>query len=255
MKKPIIIIGLGEMGGVFSRAFLKAGYPVYPVTRNTDMQALANQVDAELVINATGENDLQASLSQMPKKWLEQCVLIQNELLPNDWLKQSIATPTVISVWFEKKPGMDFKVIVPSPAFGPHADTLKDALNTLNIAVDVQTNLTQMTFELVRKNMYILASNICGLAVQGNVGELKQKHSSLLNNVNQDLLKIQQHLTGQQFNESELFESVAVAFEGDLEHKCMGRSAPARLARALSIAQENNIEVSELQRIADTYLN
>jgi len=42
MKKPIIIIGVGEMGGVFARAFLKEGHPVYPVSRQTDMPALSN---------------------------------------------------------------------------------------------------------------------------------------------------------------------------------------------------------------------
>ena len=39
------------------------------------------------------------------------------------------------------------------------------------------------------------------------------------------------------------------AFEGDLEHKCMGRSAPARLERAISQADEANLEVMTLRGI------
>jgi len=35
MNPPIVIIGIGELGGVFARAFLYAGYPVYPVTRGS----------------------------------------------------------------------------------------------------------------------------------------------------------------------------------------------------------------------------
>ena len=45
MKSPVVLIGIGEMGGVFARGFLRAGYPVYPVTRQTD---LAEAVDALL---------------------------------------------------------------------------------------------------------------------------------------------------------------------------------------------------------------
>ena len=36
MKSPVVLIGIGEMGGVFARGFLRAGYPVYPATRVTD---------------------------------------------------------------------------------------------------------------------------------------------------------------------------------------------------------------------------
>lgn len=251
MKKPIIIIGVGEMGGVFARAFLKAGHPVYPVSRQSDMNTIAETVDAEFVLVATGEADLQNTLKSMPTKWLKQCVLLQNELLPNDWQQHQDIEATVISVWFEKKPGMDFKVIVPSPVFGSHAETIKHALSTLNIDVDIIDNLEDMTFELVRKNVYILASNICGLEVQGNVGQLAENHPDLLDSAIDDILKIQQHLTGQNFNKADVIKAVEVAFNGDKEHMCMGRSAPARLKRALDIAESANLEVKELQRISE----
>jgi len=252
MKKPIIIIGIGEMGGVFARAFLKAGHPVYPVSRQTDLQALANSVDAECVLIATGEADLQNTLNTMPKIWLKQCVLLQNELLPNDWQQHADLDATVISVWFEKKPSMDFKVIVPSPVYGKHANTIKEALGSLNIAVDLKTSLEDMTFELIRKNIYILASNICGLEVQGNVGQLASQHAELLDKVIDDILKIQQHLTGIKYNKESLVKAVEVAFNGDKQHQCMGRSAPARLQRALDIAQKANLKVPELKRIASS---
>jgi prephenate dehydrogenase len=29
MKKPIIVLGIGELGSVFARAFLKNNHPVY----------------------------------------------------------------------------------------------------------------------------------------------------------------------------------------------------------------------------------
>jgi prephenate dehydrogenase len=53
MNQPIVIIGIGELGGVFARAFLHAGYPVYPVTRKMDIDEAANNMpDPQLVLVA-----------------------------------------------------------------------------------------------------------------------------------------------------------------------------------------------------------
>jgi len=41
------------------------------------------------------------------------------------------------------------------------------------------------------------------------------------------------------------------AFDGDPDHGCMGRSAPARLARALQQANEAGLAVPKLRQIAD----
>jgi len=40
------------------------------------------------------------------------------------------------------------------------------------------------------------------------------------------------------------------AFDGDPAHQCMGRSAPARLQRALDHAEEHQLEVPSLAEIA-----
>ena len=175
--------------------------------------------------------------------------LLQNELLPRDWQQQGIVDPTVISVWFEKKPGRDYKVLVPSPVFGPQADLIAQGLAGLDIPVAILANDQDLLFELVRKNLYILTTNICGLETGGTVGELWNDHAILMNHVFDDVLHIQQHLSGKSFNRDRLLSAVLTAFDGDPEHKCMGRSAPARLQRALQIAADAGIEVSELKRI------
>ena len=41
------------------------------------------------------------------------------------------------------------------------------------------------------------------------------------------------------------------AFDGDPEHGCMGRSAPARLQRALELAKAHDIELPEMEKIAN----
>lgn len=252
MNKPVVIIGMGEMGGVFARGFLRCAYPVYPVTRVMNITEVANQIsDPELVVVAVAENDLHAVLEIIPAHWRDRLLLLQNELLPDDWKRHGLNNPTVISVWFEKKKGQDAKVIIPSPVFGPHATHVRDALAAIDIPCSCLASEDELLFELVVKNLYILTSNIAGLETGGTVGELWRDHRDVAEAVVQDVIQLQQALTGQSFDQDELIAAMLRAFDGDPEHKCMGRSAPARLARALQLAQERGIEVPKLQAIAE----
>jgi len=104
MKDVVVLIGVGEMGGVFARGILRSGHPVCPVTRQKPAEAVVKEIpEPEAVVVAVGEKDLQDVLKTIPEEWRDRLVLLQNELLPKDW-KQYQLSPTVISVWFEKKP-------------------------------------------------------------------------------------------------------------------------------------------------------
>ena len=250
MKKAVIVVGIGEMGSVFARGFLRTGHPVYPVVRSVEMEALATEVtDPELVVIAVAEKDIQSVLQQVPAVWRDRLILLQNELLPTDWLQYDL-DPTVISVWFEKKKGMDSKVIIPSPVYGKHAQQVADALSAIHIATRVLNNSDELLFELVLKNVYILTTNIAGLEVGGNVGELWEQHQSVAREVAGEIIGLQQKLTGQSLDAEALINSMVEAFHGDLQHGCMGRSAPARLERALKLADEHGLELNKLKQIA-----
>ena len=246
MKPPVIVIGIGEMGSVFARGFLRLGYPVYPVNRDTDLGVCAaNCPDPELVLVAVAEGDLQAVLDKIPVAWEDRLCLLQNELLPRDWA--AFDNPTVISVWFEKKKGMESKPIIPSPVYGPHAGLVARALETLEIPARVLETPEELRFELVVKNLYILTSNLCGLEVGGTVSELWAKHQDLARRVASEVIELQEALTGTKFEHENLIEAMVTAFEGDPEHQCMGRSAPARLARALEHAAAQSLELPALE--------
>lgn len=254
-RKTVITIGQGEMSGVFNRAFLRMGHPVYPTLRGDDLNAIAKQEeDPELVLIAVGEADLQSVISELPPIWNDRVVLLQNELLPKDWENSPLQSPTIISVWFEKKKGQEYKVIVPSPIHGPKATLIKDALIQLEIPSWTVESDDELLFELVRKNIYILTSNIVGLTLpEGTtVGELNDMHQPFQQAVCSEILEIQYALIGKRLDSTALIESMVVAFKGDLNHKCMGRSAPARLKRALELAQTQCIDVPELNKIANT---
>lgn len=249
MKDPVVILGMGEMGGVFARGFLRAGHPVYPVTRAMDLARASKDIpEPALVLVAVAENDLHPVLEKIPAPWASRLVLLQNELLPRDW-EQYDLTPTVISVWFEKKKGMDAKVIIPSPVYGTHSGLIATALDAIEIPTQVLDSADDLLFELVVKNLYILTSNICGLKVGGTVGELWKDHETFARAVISEVLALQEWLTGKSMDEEALIQAMLKAFAGDTDHKCMGRSAPARLERALGLAKEAGIETPELEAI------
>ncbi|MDH5611699.1 MAG: hypothetical protein OEY66_04480 [Gammaproteobacteria bacterium] len=253
MRNSVVVVGMGEMGSVFARGFLRAGHPVFPVTRSMNMDVVAEELAAKqvmpsLVLIAVAETDLHPVLQKLPAAWSDRVVLLQNELLPNDWSQYGLE-PTVASVWFEKKKGMDSKVIIPSPVYGKHAGGIAEALVSIDIATHILLSREALLFELVLKNVYILTTNIAGLQVGGNVGELWTHHRDLATAIASDVIKLQQALTGQQFDSSALIEGMVKAFNGDLNHQCMGRSAPGRLARALDLAEKNGLNLATLKNI------
>lgn len=236
------------MGAVFARGLLRLGHPLYPVTRSTDMQELAAALpDPELVLVAVAEKDLQPTLERIPQSWKARLALLQNELLPQDW--SALAEPTVISVWFEKKRGMDSKVIIPSPAFGPKAQLLADALAAIAIPARVLADANELLFELVVKNLYILTSNIAGLRTGGTVGELWEQHRDFARQVAEEVIVIQEALTGDRLDRERLIAAMVRAFQADPAHQCMGRSAPARLARALEHGEHYGLELPTLHAL------
>ncbi|MCZ7532942.1 MAG: hypothetical protein M5U23_05995 [Acidimicrobiia bacterium] len=238
------------MGGVFARALLKAGNTVVPVIRATPMvEVAARTPEPILVLIAVGEDDLDGVLSSLPTPWKERVVLIQNELLPRDWVRHGITDPTVGVIWFEKKRGTDTKVIVSSPFAGPRAQFLVDALNGDHIDAHV-VGSDEIIDELVAKNLYILVANIAGLETGGSVGDLWASHEDLARSVGTEVLAIQEYLVGSEVDADAAYRSMIAAFDGDPEHGTTGRSAPRRLQRALGHARDAGIEVPTLTEIA-----
>ncbi len=250
MQEPVVVIGIGEMGGVFTRGFLRTSHPVYPVSRRTNIDAVAKAVPAPaLALVAVGEDDLHPVLRRLPAPWRDRAGLLQNELLPADWREHDIAHPTVVVVWFEKKKGQDYKVLIPTPVYGPAAPLVEEALESLDIPCWELETEAELEYELVRKNVYILTTNICGLVVGGTVGELWDRHRELALEVAGEVMDIQAWRVGHHLDRDRLLEGLEEAIAGDLHHQCMGRSAPARLARALAQADEAGLKVPRLRRI------
>lgn len=251
MKDTVVVIGLGQLGRVFAGGLLRIGHPVVPVNRGDDLAGKAKQYPApRAVLVAVAEGDLAPLLEGMPENWRDRLILLQNELLPRDWRPYS-AKPTVISVWFEKKKGMDAKPILPSPVFGPAAELVCGALAKVELPCRTLATEPELLFELVRKNLYILTSNIAGLRTGGTVGELWRHHREVAEAVADEVLAIQSWLTGESLDRERLLGGMVEAFDGDPAHLCTGRSAPARLERALAFADQAGLKVPVLRAIRE----
>lgn len=247
----VIIIGLGQLGRVFAGALLRAGHTVVPANRGDDLAALAQRHPGPaLVLVAVGENDLHPALAAIPAHWKPRVALIQNELLPQDWERHGYANPTVMSVWFEKKKGSDARPLIPSPVAGPGATLLVEALATVDLPARETAPGEALLFELVVKNVYILTTNLAGLRTGGTVTQLWAQHEAFTRAVANEVMDIQDRLAGHAFDRETLVSGMLDAFAGDPEHGCTGRSAPARLARALSHADHFGLAVPTLRTLA-----
>ena len=248
----IIIVGLGQLGRVFAGGLLRTGCTVIPVNHGDDMAVLAQRhASPELVLVAVAENDLHTVLAALPDNWKPHVALIQNELLPRDWATHHIVDPTVISVWFEKKKGTDAKPLIASPIAGPGADLLCRALTSIDLPCREVAVGNELLFELVRKNVYILTTNIAGLKTGGTVSELWAQHETFARQVANEIMDIQDALTGVIHNRDALIAGMLEAFDGDPTHGCTGRSAPARLKRALQHADAFGLSVPVLRGLAN----
>ena len=190
-------------------------------------------------------------MESIPAQWRKKLVLLQNELLPRDWLAYEFGDPTVISVWFEKKKGMDYNVLLPSPVYGSEAGLIAESLAGIDIPCNILSTADDLVFELVLKNVFVLTVNIAGLILeQGTTTSmLWQAHEKLARDVANDIIALQEFVTARSFSRKGLIEGFAAGIKGDPDHKCKGRSAPGRLARALEIADQAGLKIPMVRDI------
>lgn len=248
LRSPFVVIGLGQLGSLFSTAFLRLGHPVYPLLRGDEPAPLAERVQPQLVLAAIGEEDLPGVLSNLPQTWRQKVVLLSNELLPKTWRAYNIHKPTVISVQFEKKAGKPVGVDRPSPVFGPQAGTIVRALDKMEIPSRRVTDLASMTRELVLKNLYILTLNLAGMATRGSAAQLLDQYWGLTLKIWEELFSVQEAMVDITLDQMEL-KQATLDYLALAPERGAGRSAPARLSRTLDHAHAHGVPVPTLEKI------
>ncbi len=247
----IVIVGVGQLGGVFAKGLLRTGHQVSPVNRGDSLEAAAGEsLDPALVLVAVGEGDLPPVLDALPDRWRSRVGLLQNELVPRDWERAGVSEPTVAAVWFEKKAGRPIREILPTVIGGPRAPILCAALREVGLRAHPVEGRGALVEALVLKNLYILVSNIAGLRVGGAVGRLWEDHQGLVSAIAGEILDVQVGLLGHEIDRDKLLSGLGEAFLADPDHGCCGRSAPRRLDRMLEHGRTYGIELPTAEQIA-----
>jgi hypothetical protein len=250
MKSEVVIVGIGQLGGVFARGFLRCGRPVFPILRGMDMDDLARaHPNPELVLITVRKEDLHPVLRKVPEVWRGRLGLLQNELLPSDWQAHDLPHPTVCIVRFEKRAGQAARAEVPSYVYGPQADLILCAYEKLGFPIEKLDSPWEIMLELVRKNLFILTTNIAGLVVGGTLEGLLEQHEDLTVEIADEVLDLQETLIGEQLPREALIENMFDVFRKVPDQSTMGRSAPERLARALQQAREHGLDLPRLEQI------
>jgi hypothetical protein len=248
----VVIVGMGQLGTELASGFRALGREVLPVRRGDPLEAAAARVgEPALVVVAVAEDDLHPALEVLPHAFRDRLLLLQNELLPRDWRRHGLPTPTVAVVWFEKKAGKPRHVILPTVVIGPRAELVARALAALGVPARVAPE-EERDFELVAKDLYILTTNLAGLAPEApaTTGELLAEHRPLMDAVASEVLELEEARLGAEVDRARLLAHLERALAADPGHGCKGRSAPARLARALADADALGLAVPRLRRLA-----
>lgn len=252
MKPAIVIVGMGQLGGEFAKGFLRCGHPVAPVLRGMSMRDQKRAFpDPGFVLITVGEDDLHPVLDAIPDAWRDRLGLLQNELLPQDWEAHQLPHPTVCVVRFEKKKGRPARAEVPSYVYGPHAELIVRALRVLEIPVEEMDTAREIMLELVRKNLFILTTNITGLVVGGTLEDLWEDHRDLTMEVAKEVLDLQEAIVGVQLPRESMIEHMIEVFRKVPDQSAMGRSAPDRLARTLRRARDKELDLPRMEQIEE----
>lgn len=247
MTQQAIVIGLGQLGVVFSEGLLREGVRVVPVLRSTPPQDWQSEKAAMCVL-AVGEEDLAPALAQLPSHLLSVAVLMQNELRPLTLQELGLTEASVCIAWFEKKPGRVLSEVRPSVVTGAQAPRLAALLERVGVHSEVTSDEREVAHQLVLKNLYILGLNLFGLQTATQTKrEQPLLAGELLGNASFDaliseLISLEQvalSAAGQQpeLDEGRLRHELERAIEADPSHACAGRSAPARLRRTHALAR------------------
>lgn len=246
-----IVVGMGELGGVFAIALLRRGFVVTPILRSTPIEAVLDpRQEPDLCVITVGEDALTSVLDGPLRRYSDRWVLVQNELRPSEWERRGLSTPTIAVVWFEKKPGRDVRALVSTPVFGSKAPIIVHALTGLGLPAHIETDPERLVFEMVLKNLYILAMNFAGLVHDTDVGTLWLKHQPFVNQICNEVIELESAQVQRALPISSLKIELERIVTADPRHVALGRSARHRLARSLATARKLGLSTPTLDDIA-----
>jgi hypothetical protein len=254
-RKSAAIVGMGQLGRALGEGLLITGFTVTGFKRSDiDYSTFS---ETELAVVATGEDDLEPVLDRLPESWRKgRLVLLQNELLPTQWKPHEVEDPTILVVWFSKKPGQPIREYRSSPVWGPKALEIRDALEALDLTAEILPDWEATMFELITKNAYIWTQNIAALYIADPVAEkVILEHQAFLDDLIAETVAIQERAAGVTVDLKKVQEQVKSSIARDGSRKLGGRTAPRRLERLMALGKRLSFEMPVVTEVANQMAN
>jgi hypothetical protein len=248
--RNLAVYGLGELGQLYGAAALRAGYRVTPITRADDPQVALHGLPLDVpVLVAVGEASLDEVLTALGKSRGDAVILLQNELFPSLWRKHDIQ-PTVLVPWLLKKRGTPLLVARPSPVLGRHAEVVLALHQALALPCDLLPHEHALHQALVEKYAFILTINALGLLRDRTLGLWLQEDPGRVAALARETAQLGAVLCESEVDLPRCERVVVEAMRALSTVSARGRSAEARVARAVSEGQRIGLELPELARAA-----
>lgn len=248
--QEMIVVGLGELGQLYASAALKLGLRVTPLLRKSPREdALSGVSETAPVLVAVGENDLNQALSSLPAQRLAQLILLQNELFPSTW-RAFTPNPTVMVPWLLKKKGEPLLVARSTPVFGQHAELVEKLHVALGFQAERLPTAVALHQAIVDKYAFILTVNALGLIRDVTLGEWLSQGPEQVDAFAREAALLGERLVGQPVDLTQTLREVRSGFQHMGGMRARGRTAKARVLRAVEHATSFSFETPALQRLS-----
>jgi hypothetical protein len=249
--RDLLLWGVGELGRFLGGAALRANMRVTPITRATQPENAFSQLpsDTPLLI-AVGEAELDAVLARVPEGRKGAVILLQNELFPAHWQAHQVQ-PTVLVPWLLKKRGEPELVGRATRVFGVHARLVEELHQILGIACEPLPDAQALRQALVEKYTFILTINALGLVRDLKLGEWRIQDPERVEKLARESARLGAARAESSIDEAACVASTFEAMERMASIAARGRTAGARVARALDEANKHGLVLPELMRTGE----
>jgi hypothetical protein len=250
--RNFVVYGLGELGQLYGAAALRAGMRVTPITRASDPHAVLDGLPSDVpILLAVGESALDGALATLGRARGEATILLQNELFPSAYRKHDV-TPTVLVPWLLKKRGTPLMVARVSPVFGPQAALVEELHRALLLPCETLRSERALYQALVEKYAFILTINALGSLRDRTLQLWLQEDPFLVRALARETAALGAVLCESTVDLAGCERAVEEAMRALGTIAARGRSAEARVKRALEHGERLGIALPELTRASKT---
>ena len=248
--QDLVIVGTGQMGRWFAEAGVRAGRRVVPIRRQDDACArLGGTSIGTPIVVSVPEAALAETVARLPVERVPDTVLVQNGLFAADFAALGLDASTILAVWTLRKAGQPYIVAQRTGAWGRHAQAVAEVLGAHEVPVVELASEHERDVELVAKYGFILAVNALGVGRDATIAEWLRDEPAVVDAALGEGTAIAATFAPG-VSVSDALPVAGAGLRGFGAMRAAGRSAPARVARALERAEAAGLDVPVFRRLA-----